>query len=117
MASGPLWMPNGSVRSVLAMSVILSIPVMLIMQIPVPAEYWGFAGTVIALYFGNRGGESKEDASALSDELKALKASQAATADQVLKQNSVLLETVVKAGVPATVLPNASKPTEQEPKP
>lgn len=48
---GPLWMPTGSIRSLLAVVIICSIPAFIAMRIPIPEMYWAMAGAVVGLYF------------------------------------------------------------------
>lgn len=54
----PLNMPPGSVRAILALSVILAVVVLAVMRAPIPETLTALAGGVVAYYFKARQDET-----------------------------------------------------------
>lgn len=85
----PLWMPPGSVRSIMAMAIILPVPFFVYTNTKIPGEYWAMASIVMGLYFyqklsGQKPGTQQGDQSGSEDLF--MKLSLAEQENRVLKE-------------------------------
>jgi len=56
----PLWLPKGSVRSLLALAVTLTVCAMALVGTITAEAFLAIASAVVAFYFGNRGANKQE---------------------------------------------------------
>lgn len=74
---GPLFLPQGSVRSILAFIIVFGVMVAVFKQIPIPEGLWTAFGLVIVLYFNDSRNQAQEKKNEqLEEELRVLKNSQ-----------------------------------------
>lgn len=71
---GPLFLPQGSVRSILAFTIVFGVMVAVFKQIPIPEGLWTAFGLVIVLYFNESRVQAQEKKNEqLEEELRVLK--------------------------------------------